>query len=78
MNDARGSLWRKWDFHILNPLLCSFFFQAASRMAFRVTFSKKSFITDESEETFTDTSGKILELIASNKNITIPEIAKNI
>jgi len=57
---------------------------------FRVTFSKKNFIPDTSEEIFTDTSGKmsgkmsgktsgkILELIASNSNITIPEIAKNI
>lgn len=44
-------------------------------VAFRVTFSKKNFIPDTKENISTDTSGKILELIASNKYITIPEIA---
>ena len=52
-------------------------------IAFRVTFVKKNFVPSESDEIYTDasgktsgkTSGKILELIESNKNITIPEIA---
>ncbi len=52
-------------------------------MAFRIAFIKKNFIPDTSKKLFSDasgktsgkTSGKILELIADNKYITIPEIA---
>ncbi len=51
-------------------------------IAFRVTFSKKNFIPDASEEISTDTSEKtsekILELISANNIITIKELAENI
>ena len=55
-------------------------------MAFRVTFFKKNFIPDTTEEAIPDMSGKIsgkmsgkiLELIANNNLVTIPEIAQKI
>ena len=55
-------------------------------MAFRVTFCKKNFIPDTTDELFTDasektsekTSEKILELIENNKFITIRELAESV
>lgn len=51
-------------------------------IAFRVTFFKKNFIPDTTEELFSDasekTSEKILELIENNKNITIKELSESV
>ena len=55
-------------------------------IAFRVSFFKKNFIPDTTEELFSDasektsekTSEKILELIENNKNITIKELSESV